>query len=65
MLMSLHFLVFPSLMVHFNLCSFNIIIYKSLDENIMDQVPILLPSPKYLMSFSAWNLGYSTRAQGF
>jgi hypothetical protein len=29
MLMSLHFLVFPSLMVHCNLCSFNAIRYKS------------------------------------
>jgi len=29
MLMSLHFWVFPSLMVHFNLCSFNTILYKS------------------------------------
>jgi hypothetical protein len=32
--MSLHFLSFPSLMVHFNLCSFNAILYKSLDEKI-------------------------------
>jgi hypothetical protein len=39
-LMSLHFLDFPSLMVHFNLCSFNAILYKSLDENILDHVGI-------------------------
>jgi hypothetical protein len=38
MVMSLHFLAFPYLMVHFNLCSFNAIIYKSLDENILDQI---------------------------
>jgi hypothetical protein len=30
MLMSLHYQAFPSLMVHFNLCSFNTILYKSL-----------------------------------
>jgi hypothetical protein len=29
MLMSLHFLFFPSLIVHFNLCSFNANLYKS------------------------------------
>ena len=40
MLMSLHFWYFPYLMVHFNLCSFNAILYKSLDEKIMDHVGI-------------------------
>jgi hypothetical protein len=40
MLMYLHFLAFPSLMVHFNLCSFNSILYKSLNENILDHVGI-------------------------
>jgi hypothetical protein len=40
MLMYLHYRVFPSLMVHFNLCSFNEIIYKSLDEKILDRVGI-------------------------
>jgi hypothetical protein len=38
--MSLNFLSFPSLMVHFNLSSFNAILYKSLDEKIMDHVSI-------------------------
>jgi hypothetical protein len=33
-------LIFPSLMVHINLCSFNEILYKSLNENILDHVGI-------------------------
>jgi hypothetical protein len=40
MLISLHFLSFPSLMVHFSLCSFNTVLYKSLNENISDHVGI-------------------------
>ena len=40
MSMSLHYWFFPSLMVHFNLCSFNVILYKSLDEKILVHVGI-------------------------